>query len=280
MDKSKPRIWPVIICFISTYVLSILLMSVLVFSAYPGGSSNSDAAVEWADTTPWVSRTCVAITGVIYLCAAIAGGLTSRIPIRKRLQLRWPRISALELLLFCSGSVAFGIIPLAVLGLGIGHPSESLQADEILFQGLSGTQFALAVVLTGLLTGIAEELLFRGYIQTRFCERWGTKWGILWTSLLFGLVHYDPPMIIWATCVGAYYGILTQRTKSVVPTVVCHSIHNILLSLVSLQDVKWLGPLNFFLIIVSLLVISASLRRILRMADRCSSPGEVETGGD
>lgn len=263
-ELCKPRIWPTILCFISALVLSILLTSMLVFFAFPGSSSDASDAFEWAETTPWVSRACIAITGGIFICAAIAGGLTSPIPIRKRLLLRWPRISVLELLLYCSGSIAFGIIPLAVLGLGIGHPSEFLQAEENLFQDLSGTHFAFVVMLMGVLTGISEELFFRGYIQTRLCERWGTKWGVFWTSLFFGMVHFDPTTIIWATCIGAYYGVLTQRTKSVVPAIACHSVHIIVLSLVSVQDARRLYAINFLFLIISLLTIVVSLRRILR----------------
>ncbi len=152
-----------------------------------------------------------------------------------------------------------------MLGLGIAAPSESVRTHEIVFQDLFGVEFAFAVVSAGLFAGIGEELLFRGYIQTRLCDRWGVKWGILWTSLLFGLTHWDPPRIVLATCFGAYQGVLTQRTKSVIPAIVCHSASNILLDMISVEGFRRLYAMNLLLIGVLFFMIFASVRRISRI---------------
>jgi len=73
--------------------------------------------------------------------------------------------------------------------------------------------------------------------------------------------------MILATCFGAYVGILTQRTKSVVPAIACHSASNILFWMVSVQDFKRLYAMNVLLVVVSLFAIIASLRRILSLGE-------------
>jgi hypothetical protein len=38
------------------------------------------------------------------------------------------------------------------------------------------------MLVAGLLRGMAEDLFFRGFVQTRLRERWGGRWAILWTA--------------------------------------------------------------------------------------------------
>ena len=91
----------------------------------------------------------------------------------------------------------------------------------------SVTRIMWAVVLAiGVAPGIAEELLFRGYIQTRFSQRWGVGWGVLWTALLFGVMHLDFIHGVFAFALGVYLGYLTEWTGSIVPAMICHAANN------------------------------------------------------
>ncbi|MBF0537430.1 MAG: CPBP family intramembrane metalloprotease [Nitrospirae bacterium] len=55
------------------------------------------------------------------------------------------------------------------------------------------------VVFICMLAGVSEEALFRGIIQARL--------GIIWASVIFGLLHFiSPAYFIFATVMGLYLG--------------------------------------------------------------------------
>jgi uncharacterized protein len=117
---------------------------------------------------------------------------------------------------------AAGIV-FAVLGVALGL--WSLSYDAVVNLPLSTWAMLLPVTLLGLLvqTG-AEEVLFRGYMQTQLAARFRSPvvWLIL-PSLLFGIVHYDPGtagenawMVVGSAAVfGLIAADLTARTGSI-----------------------------------------------------------------
>lgn len=88
---------------------------------------------------------------------------------------------------------------------------------------------ALGIVLTfvyvAVLPALLEELLFRGLILKSLLP-YG-KWGaILISSMLFGLMHIDPPRIIFATFIGIALGICYEATRSIKFGVLIHFLNN------------------------------------------------------
>jgi membrane protease YdiL (CAAX protease family) len=83
----------------------------------------------------------------------------------------------------------------------------------------------------GLLAGTAEELFFRGLLQPRFVERWGPRTGILVTSALFGLMHFDGIHSTLALGMGLWLGFVRHRTGSVLPAVAAHVVNNVVATL-------------------------------------------------
>jgi hypothetical protein len=94
-----------------------------------------------------------------------------------------------------------------------------------------------------LLVGPAEEILFRGYAQTRLNEAWGRPYrffhvgwgfGAAGAALLFGLWHVllmpaAPGVwlqVMWTAGAGLLFGYLRERSQSVVPSSLLHSVMN------------------------------------------------------
>jgi membrane protease YdiL (CAAX protease family) len=132
--------------------------------------------------------------------------------------------------------------PLAVLAVGIVSTSFAtgaltsvldLQRDGILekisdaIRNSSGARLALAFALIGFVGPIGEELFFRGYLQTRFRERWGVWPAILITAAAFGLFHMDLAQGIAAATLGVYMGWAVERTGSIRPAIVAHIANNV-----------------------------------------------------
>ena len=96
--------------------------------------------------------------------------------------------------------------------------------------GTSWDSSPAALILTFIsiciLTPISEELLFRGYILDALNRLHG-KWpAIIISSIIFGMVHFDPFTMGMATIGGVIYGWIRMRTGSLVPGIVAHAMWN------------------------------------------------------
>lgn len=83
----------------------------------------------------------------------------------------------------------------------------------------------------------AEELLFRGYLQTQVIGATRSyALGMIIPALLFGLGHMSPDLdgyvalfpILWATLFGLVAGDLTARSGSLGPAIAVHFVNNLM----------------------------------------------------
>ncbi len=79
-------------------------------------------------------------------------------------------------------------------------------------------------LLIGLLTGIAEELCFRGLLQN--------SWGLLTASFVFGLMHMPGlqhwAYAVWACCMGLVLGLIYQYSDNLLLVMAVHVCNNCL----------------------------------------------------
>jgi membrane protease YdiL (CAAX protease family) len=92
--------------------------------------------------------------------------------------------------------------------------------------GVSGQELFLCVVTLGIVAGAAEEIFFRGYMQSMLAERWRPTHAVLVTALCFGALHLDVVHGPLAAVLGLYLGFVTERTGSALPAIVCHIVNN------------------------------------------------------
>ncbi|HET6418029.1 MAG TPA: type II CAAX endopeptidase family protein [Polyangiales bacterium] len=83
-----------------------------------------------------------------------------------------------------------------------------------------GSSVLLALVLVAPLT---EELLFRGWLLQDLKDQYGQRKALLWSSLLFGLVHLELSAILYATLGGLVLGAVALRTKSTLASIAMHA---------------------------------------------------------
>lgn len=82
------------------------------------------------------------------------------------------------------------------------------------------------LVTTVLFAPFFEELLFRGYIAGVLRERYGAMLAWLLSSLLFGLAHGSPSMLISATLSGLILGYYYMRYGSLLQVIMLHAMNN------------------------------------------------------
>ena len=80
---------------------------------------------------------------------------------------------------------------------------------------------------------LVEEMIFRGYVLDSLRSNYSDFYAILWSGILFGLLHWDPLFGFYdlyqtgaATIGGFVYGWLRIRTGSLWPSIFCHSLWN------------------------------------------------------
>ena len=126
-----------------------------------------------------------------------------------------------------AGFCAFGAVGLYVLvSLALALLPESWMAEyeEAMLLGTeTGLIPALAVVVSA---PLAEELVFRGIIQSRL-ERAMPAWiAVVLQATLFGLIHGTPVQIGYAFVMGLLFGYIRHRTGNILPTIAAHAAFN------------------------------------------------------
>jgi len=129
------------------------------------------------------------------------------------------------------------IIFLAVLLFGallklLGIEANSGLFPSKLFHTLPGNGILLAwsIYSVGLITGIIEELFFRGFLLKLFIDKDLGQEGLLIISIIFGFMHFGygvtlaVPFII--TIVGMFFGYLYLKNKNIWISIACHATYN------------------------------------------------------
>jgi membrane protease YdiL (CAAX protease family) len=119
--------------------------------------------------------------------------------------------------------------PLSTLGLQIGDWGRTASLALL----LAGVQFALTLwgydfpapvdwvplLVMALVVGVFESIFFRGFIQSRLEEQYGTLVGIGGAAMLYGLYHVGYGMgadeLLFLTGLGVVYGVAFALARSV-----------------------------------------------------------------
>ena len=97
----------------------------------------------------------------------------------------------------------------------------------------STVDIALLFLSVAIVTPIVEELMFRGYILDAINRKHGDWTAIIWSSILFGLIHIDPFVVGQAFMGGIIYGWIRVRTGSLLPSIAGHMMWNMLALMLS-----------------------------------------------
>jgi len=104
-----------------------------------------------------------------------------------------------------------------------------LISAELQFSPEANSGVAIAQgLLFWTVSGLGQEILFRGLIFFSFYRWQGLKTALLVSSVLFGLMHVKQGItgIIFTILIGGYWGWVAFKTKNIVGTSVAHSLFN------------------------------------------------------
>ncbi len=167
-------------------------------------------------------------------------------------------------------SIAFSLamfwLQLTILHSTVPFLAELLLAPVELPGGAAYEYFMLLILV--ILAPVVEEFVFRGVFLTRFAAKTSLWGGILFSSLLFGLLHID---FVGAFLFGIIASLLYVRTGNLLVPILFHMLNNALAAFAMYVPANWLSGLDWFVVTTAedlqtnaianivILIISASL---------------------
>jgi membrane protease YdiL (CAAX protease family) len=260
-----PRVWPVFLAYLIA-VLTIIVASLAAVAALH--AANPDVPDR---------ELLGGVTGLI------AGGLASAVALLITVVLVSQPFDAATLRLLPGREAGADLIA-AVLGmLALGQALDSLAmltgfgrqgSMPMIRQALSGVRGAElfgAVVVLGVMAAAAEEIFFRGYMQTRLRAAWRPATAVVVTSAAFALLHMEWIHASMAFVLGLYLGAVVERTGSVLPAVVCHVVNNSVFTVITALTGTVDGRLNLILLGIAVPVFLACGALLLRRLPRAAA---------
>jgi sodium transport system permease protein len=117
-----------------------------------------------------------------------------------------------------------------------------------------------------LLPALCEEIAFRGFILSGLQRRFRPRAALVLCSFLFALSHMNVFQFLPAFFLGVVLGLLTIRSKSLVPAILFHFVHDsVLLGSIhiarALEDYDYVSP-----VMASLAPVAIGLCLIIALA--------------
>ncbi len=82
------------------------------------------------------------------------------------------------------------------------------------------------------IAAVAEEGLFRGFVQVTLEAKGDVTRAVLLTSLTWTLVHQNPYWAVELFLMGVFLGFMAWRSNSILPGIIAHGINNLLAMLI------------------------------------------------
>ena len=99
--------------------------------------------------------------------------------------------------------------------------------------------FILLFIAVSIIAPLGEELIFRGFFQQVLEKHWkDVTRAILVTALFFAMIHMNPYWFLQIYILGVILGFLAWKTKSVIPSLILHSMNNTMAMFFSFVDIE------------------------------------------
>ncbi|MCL2234465.1 MAG: CPBP family intramembrane metalloprotease [Firmicutes bacterium] len=100
------------------------------------------------------------------------------------------------------------------------------------------TTIVLGVILIIVFASVCEEFFVRGGLMGGLHNKYGAKYAVIVTAFAFALMHMNPSQTIFQFGLGIVIGVLTIRTKSILPAIFLHAISNAYALIMSMTPIN------------------------------------------
>ncbi len=187
------------------------------------------------------------LTPVLVLTVTLAGIIIFKVDIRHTLLLRLP--SQIDFVMALPLSLSFVVIGDQLGSLSqqlVPMPSEYIHTIQTLLQASTFSEWVIKIAIVGFAAAISEELFFRGFILNAFTKNGNEGNAVIFTSLLFMLLH---PQFLPTFAASILLGFVAVATRSIVIPITIHFVNNLsaillvnLAGIETLAEPIWIRP--------------------------------------
>jgi membrane protease YdiL (CAAX protease family) len=220
----------------------------------------------------------IAATPLLVTAATLGAVVIFRADLKETLQLKAP--STTDVLMAIPLTLSFFILDDQLASLSHARfpvPNEALEYARRLLTADGVLDWIGKIALIGVGAAVSEELMFRGFIQTAFLQRFRPPVAITLAAVLFMLLHVQFLPVLAA---GIVLGYVTLATRSIVIAIVVHFGNNVIQLLLfnfaeleTLGDPVWIPPT---ILIPALIMFALSWGYYIRRL----APEPASGGGD
>ncbi len=95
--------------------------------------------------------------------------------------------------------------------------------------------YAADIISAVILAPIGEELIYRGVVL-RCAAKVSQRFAIFFSAFIFGIMHGNPYQFVLGFLLGIPMAIVTIKTGSLIPAIICHMANNALASIPSVVE--------------------------------------------
>ena len=140
-------------------------------------------------------------------------------------------VRSFSLIIFGMALQVFMVVIIAFIPV---PPDISDQHAEVYNTIYSTKDIIMQIISGGVVTGIAEELVFRGIITNHLRRYMHPAIAVTISAIMFGMLHPTVLSMAYATVLGLVLGALYIKYDSVVPSILCHVAFNSMSCLLAL----------------------------------------------
>ncbi|WP_299580624.1 type II CAAX endopeptidase family protein [uncultured Sunxiuqinia sp.] len=162
------------------------------------------------------------------------------------------------------------IVLLFIFSVGVNKPINNLINQIFHFKTELSNPFnrPLAILGAVLIAPFLEEIIFRGIILRGLLTKYAPRYAVIFSALIFALVHGKPLQIWGVFVIGLIFGWIYYKTRSIGTTILLHSVLNLMVQIESFLIFKYVGletanKLSGFLVIISIPLIVILGKKLL-----------------
>jgi len=266
----RPRLFPSLLvafgmlpAFLFVSALAGLVLAVFALAT---GAAEQDGLQAWLEdfivTLPGLLAMTIPVQ-LMLIGTGFGGAFVSRVPWRERLAWRAPGLGVGSWVLVVLGSLGV-LSSLQLLSEWvIDEPSEHLKLIGRLLTETEGAAAVAMFFFFSVMPGFAEEVVFRGFVQTGLARRWPAWAAIGMSGLAFALIHIDPQHMAFVFPLGLWLGFLAWATRSVITAMIMHAVNNLtaiaLARTFSEVETGELEPSPLLYVLTAVLLLSTAL---------------------
>jgi hypothetical protein len=214
--------WPMVVLLLSAAVFLSGFVAVPVVRALvaPGAGSTEELAREPLAFFVFIALEDLAFLLIVYLALFRPGVMSLR-------EMGLGRLSSRSVVHGLGWGLLFLVVSAVVSTVLAAFGVEQNQAQQFPLEG-TGTAGRVAVLLAGgLLAPFAEEVFFRGYVFRAMAARKGLARGVIYSSLLFGIVHLNLAAFLPISLGAVLLALAYHRSRDLWTAIVAHAVNNI-----------------------------------------------------